>query len=67
MRFSRPAQFAVKNTINEPAKSTGTGAYCTAVNSIGIPCLREVSDKVRDFSKKRYGKILCYDCQQKNQ
>ncbi len=30
-----------------------------------IECLRNVTEKVQKYSTQRYGRVLCYSCQQK--
>ena len=55
----RPQQSSVPTqTTGEPPATTGTVATCS-------DCNEQISEKVLEFSTKRYGRALCFDCQKK--
>lgn len=44
-------------------KSYRYAGVCEGVNNWGIECLKQVSQKVKDYSTTKFGKILCWSCQ----
>jgi len=61
------------NTDSVPATATNYKTTKSGSGSVGDPietgvcseCRAEVSKKVMDFSLKKHGKVICYDCQEK--
>ena len=47
-----------KQTPQEKKEAQHSGLICES-------CKCDITDKVADYSKKKYGKMLCYDCQRK--
>ena len=46
---------------NQPASSNGNGNYVDKCSKCG----KGINQKTLDYSKNKFGKPLCYDCQQK--
>lgn len=38
-------------------------ALCEGKNYDGISCIKEVTQKVYDYSLNKYGRVLCFRCQ----